>query len=337
MNAFLHTKQRKIIGLIIFFVICILSMMSSIMFGLSTYSLQSVVEAYNHFNGSNEHLIIKSTRVPRALIAAAVGASLAVAGALMQAVTRNPLASPSLFGVNSGAAFLIVLSVSYLEAATQNIPFVWIAFVGAAVSAVIVYVLGSLGRDGMTPVKITLAGAAVTAFFSSLTQGILLTNGKAFDQVLVWLVGSVAGRDLQMLTTVAPYIVVALLGAIILSPHINVLAMGDDVAKGLGQRTAFIKLGGAAVVIVLAGGSVAAAGPIVFVGIIIPHIARFLVGPDHRWMIPYCALLGAVLLLTADIGARFIVMPKEVPVGVVTALIGVPFFVYIARKGVDRK
>ncbi|MFD0682505.1 MULTISPECIES: FecCD family ABC transporter permease [unclassified Paenibacillus] len=337
MNAFLRTKRTKIIGLLIFFIICLLSMISSIMFGLSTYSLSTVIEAYNHFNGSNEHLIIKSTRVPRALIAAAVGASLAVAGALMQAVTRNPLASPSLFGVNAGAAFLIVLSVSYMEAATQNIPFVWIAFVGAGASAIIVYVLGSLGRDGMTPVKITLAGAAVTAFFSSLTQGILLTNGKAFDQVLVWLVGSVANRDLQMLITVAPYIAVALIGALILSPHINVLAMGDDVAKGLGQRTAFIKLGAAAVVIVLAGGSVAAAGPIVFVGIIIPHIARFLVGPDHRWMIPYCAVLGALLLLTADIGARFIVMPKEVPVGVVTALIGVPFFVYIARKGVERK
>ncbi|MDF2961434.1 MAG: transport system permease protein [Paenibacillus sp.] len=337
MNAILRSKQSKITGLLIFFLICTLSMISSIMFGIKTYSLPSVLDAYLHFNGSSEHLIIQSARVPRALIAAVVGASLAVAGALMQAVTRNPLASPSLFGVNAGAAFLIVLTVAYMEAATENIPLVWIAFAGATFSAGVVYVMGSIGRDGMTPVKITLAGSAVSAFFASLTQGILLTNGKAFDQVLIWLVGSVAGRELHMLTAVAPYIAAALAGALILSPHINVLAMGDDVAKGLGQRTVFIKLAAAAAVILLAGGSVAAAGPIVFVGIIIPHIARFLVGPDHRWLIPYCAVLGAILLLTADIGARFIVMPKEVPVGVVTALIGVPFFVYIARKGVDRK
>jgi iron complex transport system permease protein len=337
MKAFLLTKQSKIIVLLVLLIVSVLSMVSSVVFGLKTYSLGVVLDSYTHFNGSNEHLIIKTTRIPRALIAAAVGASLAVAGALMQAVTRNPLASPSLFGVNAGAAFFIVLSVSYMEAFTQNVPFVWIAFVGAAFSSAIVYIMGSIGRDGMTPVKITLAGSAVTAFFASMTQGILLTNGKAFDQVLVWLVGSVAGRELSMLATVAPYIVFALIGAFILSPHINVLAMGDDVAKGLGQRTAFIKLGAAIVIIVLAGSSVAAAGPIVFVGIIIPHIARFLVGPDHRWLIPYCAVLGALLLLAADIGARFIAMPKEVPVGVVTALIGVPFFVYIARKGVERK
>ncbi|TDF99541.1 FecCD family ABC transporter permease [Paenibacillus piri] len=337
MNALLLSQQSKVIGLIIFVLLCALFMVCSVMFGVTTYSWSTVADAYLHFNGSNEHLIIQSSRVPRALIAATVGASLAVAGALMQAVTRNPLASPSLFGVNAGAAFFIVLAVSYLETMAERIPLVWIAFAGAAVSSGIVYLMGSLGRDGMTPVKITLAGSAVTAFFSSLTQGILLTNGKAFDQVLVWLVGSVAGRELHMLASVAPYIVTALIGALLLSPHMNVLSMGDDVAKGLGQRTAYVKCAAAVVIIALAGGSVATAGPIVFVGIIIPHIARYLVGPDHRWLIPYCAALGALLLLTADLGARFIAMPKEVPVGVVTALIGVPFFVYIARKGVERK
>lgn len=206
-------------------------------------------------------------------------------------------------------------------------------FFGAAISAGGVYLLGSIGRDGLTPIKITLAGSAMTAFFASLTQGVLLSNGKAFDQVLVWLVGSVAGRTMEMFDSVFLYMLAALIGAIVLAPHINVLAMGDDVAKGLGQSTIFIKASAAIVIVILAGGSVALAGPVVFIGIIIPHIARFLVGGDHRWLIPYCAVLGALLLVSADVGSRFIAMPKEVHVGVTTALIGVPFFVYIARKG----
>jgi len=211
--------------------------------------------------------------------------------------------------------------------------FTWIAFFGAAVSAVLVYILGSVGRDGLTPIKITLAGSALTAFFASLTQGVLLANGKAFSYVLVWLVGSVADRTMPMLQAVLPYMLGALVLSLLLSSHINVLAMGDDVAKGLGQRTILIKTLTSLAIVILAGGSVAVAGPVVFIGIIIPHIARSLVGSDHRMLLPYCAVLGAILLVGADIGARFIAMPKEVPVGVTTAILGVPFFVYIARKG----
>ncbi|MFE5317309.1 FecCD family ABC transporter permease [Paenibacillus sp. NPDC056579] len=332
MKALLSSNQAKIWGLIFFVIVCAASFACSVMFGVNNYSIQDVIDAYTAFNGSNEHLIIQTARIPRAFIAIAVGASLAVAGAFMQALTRNPLASPSLFGVNSGAAFLIVLLVAFGSSASL-MTLTWVAFAGAAMSAGIVYLLGSLGRDGLTPVKVTLAGSAVTAFFSSMTQGVLLTNGKAFDQVLIWLVGSVAGRELKMLLAVAPYLVLAMIGALLLSRHINILAMGDDVAKGLGQKTAYIKLGAAVVIVLLAGGSVAVAGPVVFVGIIIPHIARYLIGTDYRWIVPYCAVLGAILILLADVGSRFIAMPKEVPVGVVTALLGVPFFVYIARKG----
>jgi iron complex transport system permease protein len=332
MNVLLKSQQAKIIGLIVSVLLGLMFVTSSVMFGITTYSWEAIVESFRHFDGSNTHLIIQTARIPRALIGAIVGSSMAVAGALMQAITRNPLASPSLFGVNAGAAFMIVMVVGYIDAASM-IPQSWIGLFGAGVGAGIVYILGSIGRDGMTPVKITLAGSAVTAFFASLTQGILLTNGKAFDQVLIWLVGSIAGREMNMLTAVLPYIAVAMIGALLLSRHINILAMGEDVAQGLGQRTVLIKLGAALVIVALAGGSVAAAGPIVFVGIIVPHIVRFLVGTDYRWIIPYCIALGAILLLGADIGARFIAMPKEVPVGVITALIGVPFFVAIARKG----
>lgn len=318
--------------LVISLLMLAIAIVCSIAFGVTDIPISSVWESFTHYNMSTEHLIIRTTRVPRALIAASVGACLAVAGAVMQVMTRNPIASPSTLGVNSGATFFIVMSASLLGISGMG-AFTWVALIGAAVSGGIVFTLGSIGRDGMTPVKITLAGASMTAFFASLTQGLMLTDGKMFDQVLVWLVGSVAGRDMAQLQTVWPYMAVGMLIALLLARHLNVLAMGDDVAQGLGQRTAHIKLFAAIATILLAGASVAVAGPIAFVGIIIPHIVRYLVGNDYRWILPYSAVLGALLLVAADLGSRYIAMPKEVPVGVMTAIIGVPFFVYIARKG----
>ncbi|MCT1398373.1 iron ABC transporter permease [Paenibacillus sp. p3-SID867] len=322
----------RVFGLFISLLALAAAVMGSIAFGVTNIPLHQVWESFTHFNGSNDHLIILTARLPRALIALAVGASLAVAGALMQVITRNPIASPSTLGVNSGAAFFIIMSAGWLGiSGLQSLT--WVALIGAAVSGGIVFFLGSIGRDGMTPVKITLAGASIAAFFHSLTQGLMLSDGKMFDQVLVWLVGSVAGRDLNQLAAVWPYMTVGMLAALLLGRHLNALSMGDDIAQSLGQKTALIKLLAAAAVILLAGGSVAAAGPIAFVGIIIPHIVRYLIGNDYRWILPYSAVLGALLLVTADLGSRYIAMPKEVPVGVMTAIIGVPFFVYIARKG----
>ncbi|WP_433938614.1 FecCD family ABC transporter permease [Paenibacillus lautus] len=322
----------RVFGLLISLLALAAAVMGSIAFGVTNIPLHQVWESFTHFSGSNEHLIILTARLPRALIAVAVGACLAVAGALMQVITRNPIASPSTLGVNSGAAFFIILASGWLGiGGLQSLT--WVALIGAAVSGGIVFFLGSIGRDGMTPVKITLAGASMAAFFHSLTQGLMLSDGKMFDQVLVWLVGSVAGRDLNQLTAVWPYMAVGMLAALLLGRHLNALSMGDDIAQSLGQKTALIKLLAAAAVILLAGGSVAAAGPIAFVGIIIPHIVRYLIGNDYRWILPYSAVFGALLLVTADLGSRYIAMPKEVPVGVMTAIIGVPFFVYIARKG----
>ncbi|MEF7439452.1 iron ABC transporter permease [Paenibacillus lautus] len=322
----------RVFGLLISLLALAAAVMGSIALGVTNIPLRQVWESFTHFNGSNEHLIILTARLPRALIAVAVGACLAVAGALMQVITRNPIASPSTLGVNSGAAFFIILASGWLGiGGLQSLT--WVALIGAAVSGGIVFFLGSIGRDGMTPVKITLAGASMAAFFHSLTQGFMLSDGKMFDQVLVWLVGSVAGRDLNQLTAVWPYMAVGMLAALLLGRHLNALSMGDDIAQSLGQKTALIKLLAAAAVILLAGGSVAAAGPIAFVGIIIPHIVRYLIGNDYRWILPYSAVFGALLLVTADLGSRYIAMPKEVPVGVMTAIIGVPFFVYIARKG----
>lgn len=332
MDTLLSSRYQKVAGLLAGLLLFAAGIVCSIAFGVTNIDWRTIVESYTAFNGSQEHLIIQTARMPRALIAAAVGAALAVAGALMQGITRNQLASPSIFGINAGAAFFIVTGSAFFGASGLS-TFASLAFIGAAFTATLVYVLGSIGNDGLTPLKVTLAGAALTAFFSSLSLGVLLTGGQTFDQVLYWFVGSVAGRDMNIFTAAAPFMGIALLGALVLARHMNVLALGEDVAVGLGQKTVYIKLAAGIIIVLLAGGSVSMAGPIAFIGIIIPHLTRYLVGIDYRWVIPYCAVLGGNLLLAADIGSRYIAFPKEVPVGVMTAIIGVPFFVYIARRG----
>jgi iron complex transport system permease protein len=332
----LATNQKKSIGLFILCLLLITTIWMSIIYGYTDTSWKIAIEAFMNNNGSNAHIIIETVRLPRALIAAAVGASLAMAGALMQALTKNSLASPGIFGINAGAGFFIVLFVTFFQVHSLQV-FTWLAFSGAALAAAIVFIISAVGKDGATPLKLTLAGTAVAALFASLTQGMLAANEKALEEVLFWLAGSVAGRKLEMLTAVLPYFIVGWIGSLLLAQKVNILMMGDDVAKGLGQRTNAVKVGAALLVVLLAGSSVAVAGPIGFIGIIVPHIARALVGIDHRWVLPYCALIGAILLIAADIGARYILMPREVPVGIVTAFLGVPFFVYIARRGILAK
>jgi iron complex transport system permease protein len=332
----LKTNHLKIFGLIIGIMFLLLLMFGSLILGYANTSWKIAYEAFTSFDGSNEHIIIQNVRLPRVLIGAVVGASLAVAGALMQALTKNPLASPDTFGISAGAGFFLVMSVSIFYVDSLQ-AYTWIAFAGAAISAFVVYFIGSFGREGLTPMKLTLAGAAMAGLFSSLTQGLLVVNESALDQVLFWLAGSVQGRKLDSLVTLLPYLIPALILSMIFAQKINVLTMGEDVAKGLGQRTGFVKLLAAFIIIILGGGAVAVAGPISFIGIVIPHFARFLVGNDHRWIIPYCAVLGGALLEFADILARYIIMPEEVPVGVMTALIGTPVFVYIARRGFGKK
>ncbi|MFC0015243.1 MULTISPECIES: iron ABC transporter permease [Allobacillus] len=330
----IEKNKGKWIGLGIGSIIVLFFMWGSVIWGLTKIDTQMVIDSFLRFDGSNEHIIIQDTRIPRSLIAAAVGASLAMAGAIMQGITNNPLASPSIFGVNAGASFFVVLGITAFGM-TSLMSFTWLAFLGATLAVIIVYSLGTLGKDGLTPIKMTLAGAAIAALFSSLTQGMLTLNEQSLDQALFWLAGSVQGRDLNILTAVFPYILTGLVASLLIGKQINVLAMGEDLAKGLGQKTWLIKVLAALTIVLLAGGAVAVAGPIGFIGIVIPHVARWMVGIDYRWVIPYSGMLGAVLLLIADIGARYIIMPAEVPVGVMTAVIGVPFFIYIARRGIN--
>ncbi|WP_085506425.1 FecCD family ABC transporter permease [Thalassobacillus devorans] len=328
----LRTAGAKWSGILAGLLLLIVFLCCSIVLGYTDVTLKEAYQAFFHFEQTNTHIIIKDVRLPRALIAAVVGASLAIAGVLMQALTRNPLASPGIFGINAGASLFVVLAVSYFQAISLQ-GMTWISFAGAAVAAVIVYVVGSVGRQGLTPVRLTLAGAAIAALFSSFTQGMLVLNEKALDEVLFWLAGSVQGRSLEYLSSVFPYLAAAWIGALLISRHINILIMGEDVAQGLGQKTGWIKAASGILIVLLAGGAVAIAGPIGFIGIVVPHFARSIVGQDHRWVIPYAGILGAILLLAADIAARYVIMPEEVPVGVMTAIIGTPFFIYIARKG----
>ncbi|MFC4077655.1 FecCD family ABC transporter permease [Salinithrix halophila] len=339
------------VGLFIGLVALAACFVGSIKLGLTHIDWYTMMDAWQASDPTKEQLVVKTTRLPRALIAVCVGASLGIAGALMQALTRNPLASPGIFGINAGAAFFVVMASSFFSVRSYA-SFTWIAFLGAAVSGLVVYGLSTLGREGLTPIKLTLAGAAITAFFNTLTQGILVTDENALDEILYWLSGSIVGRNLETLVNVLPFFAIAWVVALLLGRSITTLTIGEDVAKGLGQRTAWVKLTAALAVVLLAGGSVAVAGPIGLVGLVIPHLARFLVGSDYRWILPYCAVLGATFLLLADIGARYLIMPggpvmaflsdlgahvlsDEVPVGVLTALIGAPFFIYIARRSVS--
>lgn len=332
----LKSSSLKWAGLLAAIILMLLLMCASVIFGYTDTNLQMAIDAFTNNNGSNEHIIIQTVRLPRALIASVVGASLAIAGVLMQTLTKNPLASPGIFGINAGAGFAVVAAITLFSIdSTQG--FNALAFLGAAVAAISVYVIGSVGRGGLTPMKLTLAGAAMAAMFSSFTQGLLVLNEALLDQVLFWLAGSVSGRKLETLVSVLPYIGAGWLGALMISGKMNILAMGEDVAKGLGLNTGFIKIVIGVLVILLAGGSVAVAGPIGFVGIVVPHITRSIVGIDHRWVIPMAGVLGAILLLAADIAARYLLMPSEVPVGVMTAIIGTPFFIYIARKGFNAR
>lgn len=336
MNGILHGNKIRTAVLILGIILSLIVMILSVVLGYTDTSLSMAIEAYTAFNGSNEHLIIQLSRVPRALVGMAVGISLGIAGVLMQALTRNPIASPDIFGVNAGAGFFIVFGVTFLGI-TSIQQFMWIGFLGAAVASGLAYALGSAGRGGLTPVKLTLAGAVMAALFASLTQGMLVTNEKALDEVLFWLAGSVEGRKLSMLAAVMPALLIAWIVSILLSRQLNAFALGEDVAVSLGQKTVIFKFAAALMVVLLAGGSVAIAGPISFIGIVVPHFARYLVGSDHRWIVPFSALTGGIMLVLADIGARYIIMPEEAPVGVVTALLGTPFFIYIVRKGIFQR
>ncbi|MFO7249048.1 MAG: iron ABC transporter permease [Bacillota bacterium] len=310
----------------------VLSIALSISVGAADIRLATVWDALFAYDAQQTaHAIVRDLRLPRSLADVLVGAAFAVAGAIMQGMTRNPLADSGLLGLNAGAIFAVAVCFAFFPGLSYQALILW-SFCGAAVAAALVYGITALTRGGVTPVRLVLAGAAVSALFTSLSEGIAL-HFQLSQDLAFWFAGGVAGVKWSQLKWLAPWLVSAILVAVFLSRSITLLSLGDDVATGLGQKTTRVKLAGAAVVLALAGGAVSAVGPIGFVGLVVPHLARFVVGVDYRAVIPCSAVLGGLLMIWADIGARMINPPYETPIGVLFALIGVPFFLYVARKG----
>lgn len=332
---FLSSLTLPVGGLISAITALLVCLVFSVSFGAADIPLPQILSAFTQFNGSREHLIIQTVRLPRSIIAMLVGAAMATAGAIMQGITRNPLADPGILGVNAGAAFAVVVSIFAFGASTPS-TYIWYAFAGAGVTVVSVYFLASLGRSGVTPLNLTIAGAAVSALLASLTTGVLIVSQRTLEEIRFWLAGSLAGIDESIIVQILPYIIIGLIIAFALSRQITILSLGEDVAKGLGQQTLWVKIAGAVSVLLLEGAAVAAAGSIGFIGLVIPHIVRFIVGTDYRWILPYSAVFGAILLLGSDVLARLVIRPQEIPVGVMTALVGAPFFVYLAKKKVKK-
>jgi len=303
----------------------------SVSVGAADINVGTVWQAVFAYNPEvTAHQIIQEVRLPRVVIGAMVGASFAVAGAIMQGMTRNPLASPSIMGLNAGASFFLVLAFVLLPEMSYT-GLILASFVGAGFGAALVFGIGALSRGGLTPVKLALAGAAVTALLSSLTSGLVIYFDLAQD-VLFYTAGGMQGTRWEQVRLMLPWFAVATLAALALSRSVTLLSLGEEIAKGLGQRTGLVKALCTATVLLLAGAAVAVAGGVGFIGLVIPHVARFLVGLDYRLIIPSSALLGALLLVLADLGARMVSPPFETPVGLITALVGVPFFLYLARR-----
>jgi iron complex transport system permease protein len=321
----------RLAGLVAAVAVLAIVALASVAYGSKSIPLMTVLESFWAFDGSNDHLIIRELRIPRTVVGLLVGAALGLAGALMQGVTRNPLADPGILGVNAGAALFVVVAI-YVFGITSLTGYVWFAFLGAAVVSVVVYALGSIGRDGATPVKLALSGAAVAAFLGSITTAILIVDVATLDQFRFWAVGSLAGRDGEIVTQVVPFLVLGGVLALASARSLNSLSLGDDVARSLGVRVGAARVLSAVSVVLLCGAATAAAGPIGFVGLTVPHIARAICGPDYRWVLPYSAVMAPILLLGSDILGRIVARPGELQVGIVTAFVGAPFFVMLVRR-----
>lgn len=286
-------------------------------------------------SGTEADVVVRALRVPRTLLGIAVGVALGLAGALAQGLTRNPIAEPGLLGLSAGAAFSVVMAIQLLGVGTA-LGYVWFAFAGAAVAAVVVHVVGASGPAGGTPVTLALAGAALTALLVALTQAVVVLDAETLDAYRFWVVGSIAGRGLDVLVPMLPFLVVGAVLALASAGALNLLGLGEDVARGLGLSVGRARLLGVVAMTLLVGGAVACAGPISFVGLVVPHVARAVTGPDHRWLLPLSGLLGGCLLLIADVVGRLVARPGELQVGIVLAVVGAPFFVALVRRRLVR-
>lgn len=311
-------------------VLLLLAMALSVAFGARQVGLAEIIAAVS---GRVETLgdAAVASRIPRTLLALLAGAALAISGGVMQGLTRNPLADPGLLGVNAGAALAVVMGIAWFRI-DDLAHYIWFALGGAALAAVGVYAIASVARGGATPLRLALAGAAVTAALSSLTTAIILPRGDIGGLVQSWLVGGVGGATYAQILPILPFLLAGLVISLLAARKLNLLALGDDTAAGLGEKVALARALSAIGAVLLCAPVTAACGPIGFVGLVVPHACRLLAGGDYRWLLPFSALGGAILLTLSDVLGRLIARPDELDVGIVTAFIGAPVFIWIVRR-----
>jgi iron complex transport system permease protein len=309
----------------------LLLVLTSLAVGSNPISPLKVWHALISPDGGETASIVWDLRVPRTLLGLTVGASLATAGVLLQALTRNPLAEPRILGISAGASLGVVVAITLFSIGSLA-GYVWFGIGGALVAGLLVTGIAARTGQGSSPVTLALVGAALDASFGAITAGILSANTRTFDEFRFWVVGGLNGRDASVAGQVLPFLLAGLLLAAMVARGLDALALGDDVARGLGTRVGLVRIGAGAAAILLTGAGVAAAGPIAFVGLAVPHLARALVGTDQRWVLAISALLGPVLLLAADVIGRVVALPGEVSAGIITALVGAPLLALLVTR-----
>lgn len=311
--------------------VLLLAVLASFALGSRQLGVDQVWNALFAPDGGDATVIVRELRMPRTVLGLAVGLALAVAGVLFQALTRNPLADPRILGISAGASFGVVLAISVFGVGTLA-GYVWFGIAGALLAGLLVFAIATRARDGASPLTLVLVGAALDASLASGVYALLTIDARTFEEYRFWVVGGLGGRDLTVTAQVVPIVLTGLVLAAVVARGLDALALGDDVARGLGHRIGLVRLGGGLAGVLLTGAAVAAAGPIAFVGLAVPHLARALVGADHRWTLAVSALLGPALLLGADVVGRLVAPPGEIPAGIVTALIGAPLLAFLVRR-----
>ncbi|WP_406262695.1 iron ABC transporter permease [Streptomyces chartreusis] len=332
-----QARRRRVVGLSTLVVLLVIAGAVSLAVGARALSPADVWHGLFAAPDSDQRLteirlIVQTVRVPRTVLAIVAGIALGVGGALIQGYTRNPIADTGLLGVNTGASFAVVAAIA-LFGFDDPFQYVWFAFLGAAAAGVVVFGLASIGRGAGNPLTLALAGQGVAVFLAAMTTAVALGDKESLNALRFWNAGSVAGVGFDVIWPVTGFIVVGLVLAVTTLPAINLLNLGDDVARGLGVNIALSRTVGIAAITLLAGAATAACGPIAFLGLMVAHVARYLTGPDYRWLVPYAGLLGAVILLACDIVGRLVVRPSELDVGVLVALLGAPFFAVLVWRG----
>lgn len=326
-----HIPRNLTLVLVLCIILLGVCVVASLVLGARVTSFNELMDGLFHPDVQSFGANVVRKRISRTVFSLFCGAALGVSGALMQSVTRNPIADPSILGVNTGASLFVVCGIAFLNISTAS-QYIWLALAGAAITAVFVFGIGSMGRGGATPIKLVLAGAATSAALSSLVTAIMIPRSYVMDQFRFWQVGSVGAGSWSSITTFLPFLITGLLIGFIAAPALNALALGDDVATGLGVRTGVLRFVAALAGVLLCGAATALAGPIGFIGLLATHVIRLILGSDLRFVIPMSALAGAIILTLADVGGRLIGSPGELEVGVVTAFIGAPILIILAMK-----